>query len=256
MKIKKTLLRAAMTIAALVFWVLIWHLLAAKVALPFVLPAPLEVGRLLWGLAGEADFYRTLLSSFLRVISGFGGGLLLGFGLGMLSHFAAPVRILLSPLMAAVKATPVASFILVVLFWMERQEVPAFISLAMVLPIVYQNTLLGFEKRDGALTEMARIFRISPLRRFFRIDLPQVVGFVISAGKTALGLSWKAGIAAEVLALPKASVGYMIYNAKMYLETGELYAWTVAIVLFSVILEKLFVFLCNRLGGAIHASGR
>lgn len=254
MKLKKFYIRAACIVIALIFWLLIWHLLAKKVDLPFVLPQPLQVGRILLSLAKTSDFYHILFHSFLRVISGFFGGLGIGFLLGTLAHFVAAARILLSPFMAAVRATPVASFILVVLFWMERDSVPAFISLAMVLPIVYQNTLLGYEKRDRSLAEMAKSFCISPLRRFFRIDLPQVVSYVISAGKTGLGLSWKAGVAAEVLALPKASVGYMIYNAKMYLETGELYAWTVAIVIFSVVLEKLFLLISARLGGMIHAS--
>lgn len=241
--------RAAITVAALLFWVFVWFLLAEKVNIPFVLPSPAEVFPRLFALCGTSDFYQLLFLSFLRVITGFLGGMVLGFALGLISYFLSPIRSLTSPLMAIIRATPVASFILVVLFWMEKEAVPAFISLLMVLPIVWQNTILGFEKRDAALGQMAKVFALSPWVRFWKIDFPQVLSFVISAGKTSLGLAWKAGVAAEVLALPKQSVGYMIYNAKMYLETVDLYAWTCAIILFSVMLEKLFLGLIRKRRG-------
>ncbi len=240
-KIKKAIKGAAITVAALLFWILVWHILARKLDMPFVLPSPESVFLRLLELMRTLPFYQILFSSFLRVITGFFGGLVFGCLLGYLSHFLSPVKALTAPLMAIIRATPVASFILVVLFWMEKEEVPAFISFLMVLPIVWQNTVLGLEKRDPHLIEMAKIYQIPVAVRFFRIDFPQVMAYVISAGKMGLGLAWKAGVAAEVLALPGESVGYMIYNAKMYLEQVDLYAWTVAIIIFSVILEKIFL---------------
>ncbi len=240
-KMKKHLKGAAITIAALLFWILVWHFGAKKLNIPFVLPSPASVFERLFEMTGTVSFYEILFSSFLRVITGFFAGLIFGFFLGQLSYFISPVKALISPLMAIIRATPVASFILVVLFWMGKEEVPAFISFLMVLPIVWQNTVLGLKTRDPALIEMAKVYKLPPSVRFFKIDLPHVMAFVVSAGKTGLGLAWKAGVAAEVLALPKVSVGYMIYNAKMYLEQVDLYAWTIAIILFSVILEKLFL---------------
>ncbi len=245
-KMKKYLKGAAVTTAALLFWIFVWLLAAKKIDMPFVLPSPVPVFARLFQLMGTSAFYATLFSSFLRVITGFFAGLVFGFLLGQLSFFISPVKALVSPLMAIVRATPVASFILVVLFWMGKEEVPAFISFLMVLPIVWQNTVLGLKTRDPDLLEMARVYQISTRVRFFKIDLPHVMTYVTSAGKTGLGLAWKAGVAAEVLALPKASVGYMIYNAKMYLEQVDLYAWTVAIIVFSVILEKLFLSILQK----------
>ncbi len=232
--------QSAVCIFSLLFWILLWFFLAKKVDLSFILPGPVEVFRRLWELAREASFYQILFSSFLRVISGFLFGVFLGFLLGFLAHRLTPVRSLISPLMAIIRATPVASFILVVILWLERGEVPGFISFLMVLPILWQNTLLGFSSLDPALEEMAKVFRLGHFCKFFRLDLPQVIPYVLSSGKAALGLAWKAGVAAEVLALPKVSIGKMISDAKLYLETVDLYAWTVAIILLSVFLEKLF----------------
>jgi len=238
--------RAAITVAALLFWIGVWFLLAEGAGSPWILPSPLPVFSRLWELACTPDFYRILSLSFLRVFTGFLAGIVLGFLTGTLSHYLKPIRALCAPLMAVIRATPVASFILVVLFWMTTDRVPAFISFLMVLPIVWQNTVLGYEKKDPLLDEMARAFHLSPVITFWRIDLPQVLSFTASAGKTALGLAWKAGVAAEVLALTKTSVGLMIYNAKLYLETVDLYAWTCAIILFSIVLEKLFSALLGK----------
>ena len=239
-KRKRILKRVVISSATLLFWGLVWFLLSKKTGNQWILPSPVQVFLRLLELAGTLEFYYVLGLSFLRVFSGFLIGILSGFVLGTLSHYCKPFHTLVAPLMAVIRATPVASFILVVLFWMNTDQVPGFISLLMVLPIVWQNTILGYKKKDPKLDEMAKVFRIPPFRTFLRIDLPQVLSYTASAGKTALGLAWKAGVAAEVLALTKNSVGLMIYNAKLYIETVDLYAWTCAIILFSVCLEKLF----------------
>ena len=226
---------------SILFWILVWHLIARKVNLSFVLPTPSEVFLRLWELLQTFSFYRTITLSFLRVAAGFGAGLIGGFFLAMLSHKIPVLRTLFEPLIAAVRAAPVASFILVVILWLERGIVPAFISFLMVLPIVWQNTLLGLDTIDADLLEMARVFRIGAVKRCWKMEFKLILPDVLAAAKTSLGLAWKAGVAAEVLALPKVSVGMMIYNAKQYLETADLYAWTIAIVIFSVLLEKLFL---------------
>lgn len=237
---KNSLKKAATVIAALLFWILVWFLASKKIDSIFILPSPTLVFPRIIALACTAEFYRVLFLSFIRITLGFLFGMILGFFLGFFTHYIPAAKALLSPLMSIIRATPVASFILVVIFWIEREGVPSFISILMVLPIVWQNTVLGLEKKDKGLDEVAKVFRFGRWKTLFRVDLPQIIPFVFSAGKTALGLAWKAGVAAEVLALPKASIGMMIYNAKLYLETVDLYAWTIMIIIFSVILEKLF----------------
>lgn len=249
---RKHIFQGAATVAALLFWIFIWDVVADHVSLSFILPGPVEVFSRFFQLLLDPAFYKTLIFSLLRVGIGFCAGGIFAILLGVASYHSALLRTLISPVMAIVKATPVASFILVVILWIEKDFVPAFISLLMVLPIVWQSTVLGFEKRDAALGEMAKVFRLGRWKTLVRLDLPQVFPFILSSSKTAIGLAWKAGVAAEVLALPKESVGIMIYNAKLYLETVDLYAWTMGIILFSVILEKLFSLLFSRKKGGVE----
>ncbi len=250
---KKKLVTAARILAALVFWGLVWQLCAAAVHLEFILPGPIAVFRRLLSLCRTADFYQTILLSFLRIAAGFCGGILAGV---LLAFGCAKVRLLdalFSPLMAIIRATPVASFIILVLLWIEKGRVPAFISFLMVLPIVWQNTLLGIRSIDRQTLEMAKVFQITGKRKLFKVELPSILPYFLSASKVSLGLAWKAGVAAEVLALPKVSIGTMIYNAKLYLESTDLYAWTIAIILISVVLEKLFSLLFRGKGES-HAA--
>jgi NitT/TauT family transport system permease protein len=246
--------RAAITIAALLFWGLIWHFIAEKVGISFILPKPVEVIRRFGSLLITKEFYIVLFTSFGRIFLGYFGGLLLGVVLGTLAYHSPIVRSLISPLMSIVRATPVASFIILVLLWVNTDLVPSLISLLMVLPIIWQNTILGWEGRDRNLSEMAKVFRLGRKKVFFAIDLPQITPSVTAAAKTALGLAWKAGVAAEVLALPKISVGTMINDAKIYYTTPDLYAWTGAIIIFSILLEKLLSLVFTKKKGENHEN--
>ena len=91
------------------------------------------------------------------------------------------------------------------------------------------------------VTEMARVFRIPLLRRIRCIALPQVAPYFRAGCALGLGLCWKAGVAAEVIGMPVPSIGERLQQAKVYLDTPELFAWTLVIVLISVGFEKLFM---------------
>lgn len=90
---------------------------------------------------------------------------------------------------------------------------------------------------------MAKLFRVGAGRRLLYIYLPQLRPYLITACSVALGLSWKAGIAAEVIGIPDGSIGERLYEAKVYLNSADLFAWTVVIIAVSIAFEKLFLWL-------------
>ena len=156
------------------------------------------------------------------------------------------VEELLAPPMQTIKATPVASFVILTLVWIAPQNLSVFISFLMVLPIMYTNVLMGIRSTNEKLLEMAQVFRVPTYRRIRYIYLSQVLPFFRSACSVALGLSWKAGIAAEVIGLPQGSIGEMLYQAKIYLDTPDMFAWTLVIIIISVWFEKFFLMLLDR----------
>ena len=119
----------------------------------------------------------------------------------------------------------------------------------MVFPPVYRNVLDGIRCTDRKLLEMAQVFRVPFSRRLRGIYLPQVMPYFRAAVSTALGLSWKAGTAAEVIGLCSGTIGEQLYTAKVYFQTADLFAWTAVIVLLSVLFERLFLRGVDELAG-------
>ena len=229
--------RIGRVLLPVLFWLGVWQLTAAAVGQELLLPGPAAVGRRLLELAAGAVFWQTALASLLRIF----GGLLLGVALGaLLAGLTAWVPLLdwvLTPAVKVVRATPVASFILLVYLWVERGRVPGLISALMVLPVVWGNVTRGIAETDPRLLELARAYGFGRGRTLRRIYIPSVLPYFASGCRTALGLAWKAGVAAEVLCQPQNAIGTQIYNTKYYLETPSLFAWTLVVIALSFLLE-------------------
>lgn len=229
--------RIGRVLLPVLFWLGVWQLTAAAVGQELLLPGPAAVGRRLLELAAGAVFWQTALASLLRIF----GGLLLGVALGaLLAGLTAWVPLLdwvLTPAVKVVRATPVASFILLVYLWVERGRVPGLISALMVLPVVWGNVTRGIAETDPQLLELARAYGFGRGRTMRRIYIPSVLPYFASGCRTALGLAWKAGVAAEVLCQPQNAIGTQIYNTKYYLETPSLFAWTLVVIALSFLLE-------------------
>ena len=146
---------------------------------------------------------------------------------------------LLSPAIRVVRAAPVASFILLVLLWTGRDQVPVVIVALMVLPVVWDSLSQGIRATDAQWLELARAYRFSRWKTVRLIYLPGLRPHLSAALTTATGLAWKSGVAAEVLCLPSTALGTEIYQTKYYLEIPELFAWTGVAVALSLLLEHL-----------------
>ena len=197
-----------------VFWLGVWQIAAWAVGQPLLLPGPLAVGGRLLALAGTADFWLSVGATLGRVFLGLLWGALLGGALAFLTHFFPWADAVASPAIRVVRATPVVSFILLVYLWTPRTAIPWVIAGLMVLPVVW-----------GALSS--------------GLNLPSLRPHLSTGLLTAFGLAWKSGVAAEVLCPPDRAIGSRIQQAKLGLETADLFAWTLAIVALSLLLEGL-----------------
>lgn len=234
------------SLLAAAFWLLVWQLASMLVNQEVVLSPPLTVFKALWRLMGTEQFWLSLGASFLRIIGGFLLGALLGSALALLCWRIGLARLLISPSMSVVRATPVASFIILLLFMARNSLIPVIIAALMVMPILWANVLKGLEETDEDLLEMGRVFDLSKGWQLRHIYGPSVMAFFLPAALTGLGLAWKAGIAAEVLAAPTHAVGGMLYRAKIYLENPDMLALTLCVILISMGLEKLLKKLMER----------
>ena len=178
------------------------------------------------------------------------------------SAFSRVARDFFAPLLALVKSTPVASFIILMVLWVSRDVTPLIISLMMVTPIVWTNVEIGILNTDRDLLEMATAYKMSRKSKIKEVYIPSISPYFFASLKSSIGMAWKAGIAAEVLLQPIVSIGKMISDSKILLETTDLFAWTAVVVILSVIIEKTMVTVLNKAlkntptdkkGGAINA---
>ena len=223
---------------ALIIWSAVWYLAAMAMDNPLLLPSPLQVLRCLGNLMQTAAFWQTVAVSIGRILLGVVSAVLLGCILAVITVSCRLLEVLIAPAMTAMQATPVASFTILVLIWIDRDYVPVLICGMMVLPVVYNSVFTGIRVTDPQLLEMAKVYRLSGLQTLRRVWIPSVMPFFRTACLNSIGLGWKAGIAAEVLTVPKHSIGRMIADSKLYLMTEELFASTLVVIVLSLLLQK------------------
>jgi len=220
-------------------WLLVWQGVSMLINEEILFVSPLSVVLTLLQLVQEGEFWLSLFASVGRVFGGFVLGYAISFLLASLAHRFSFFKDLISPIISIVKATPVASFIILALMWIGNGIVPVFISMLMVIPIVWSNTLAGLENIDGELVEMAKVFKMPFFKRLRLIYFPSIFPYMLSASGSGLGLCWKAGIAAEVICRSMHSIGNQIWETKYYIQTNEMFAWTAVVVVMSVIFDAI-----------------
>ena len=226
---------------AVAVWLFVWQAVSVWIGQEILLVSPVVVLERLTGLVMETEFWRSIGFSLVRILGGFFLAAAAGILAAGLSAKFERIREFFAPAVMVVKAVPVASFIILVLVWVPSRNLSVVISFLMVFPILYTNVLDGILSTDPKLLEMADVFALPHAVRIRYIYVSQVLPFFRTGCSIGLGLCWKAGVAAEVIGIPDGSIGEKLYNAKVYHNTPDLFAWTVVIVLISLLFEKLFL---------------
>ena len=216
-----------------------------------ILPTPVAVAKRFFELLLTEKLWTATVLSLTRIMSGYVAGVIVGALLGMLMYFIRGVRVMFSPLLTVVKSTPVASFILVAYFIITDTAIPIFITFLMVLPMIASTVFTSLKGTDKDLLEMAKVYKLSFWDKLKTLYIPTVVPHLVGQALTALGLGWKAGIAAEVLCTPSGTIGSFLYSAKTYLETVDTFAYTVLVIIISLCLELVLKKLLRRAFGGI-----
>ncbi len=235
------------TLAGAALWLIIWQVGAMLLDQKILLVTPVDTAKRFVELVPQWDFISSVLFSAGRILLGFAAGLAAGTALAVLAGRFAVINRLFAPLISAMKSVPVASFTILALIWVSSKNLSALVSFLICVPVVYSNMLEGIQALDPGLSEMARVFEIPAGRRFAGVYLSQLMPYFKSASKLSIGLCWKSGVAAEVIGIPDGSLGEKLFMAKVYLETADLFAWTVVIILLSWCCEKLFMLIIDLL---------
>ena len=244
--------RKAGKLLAVIFALCLWQLAAMTIDSKILLVSPVEVAVRLTTIWQAEGFWASIWFSFYHIAGGFFLALFLGIVLAALAGRFSRIETLLWPFLVTIKTVPVASFVVICLIWLSAEKLSVFISFLIVLPVVYGNVLEGIKSEDKLMLEVGTVFRMPLLRRLLYIHLPQLKPFIMSACATALGMAWKAGVAAEIIGTPDGSIGKQLFYSKIYLDTDDLLCWTVIIVIVSVLFEKFFMLGLKALYGRLE----
>ena len=227
-------------------WFAVWQLAAAAVGKELLIPYPRAVFFTLAELGKTAEFWRAVLLTMLRITAGYVSGLIIGSVCAVLSARFHVFRDIFAPILRLIRAVPVASFIILALVWIKSADLSVFISFLMVLPMIWSNVENGIRNLDNGYAEMGRVFGLSPLKILFKIKLPLIMPSFTAAAVNALGFAWKSGVAAEVICRPVNSIGRLLQDAKLYLETPRVFALTAVVAALSLLIELIIKRLARR----------
>lgn len=236
--------------AVAAFWLAVWVFAAALVAQPLILPGPGAVVVALLRLVCDADTWAILVGSGARILGGLALAVACGGVLAGVSVRSRTFARLVAPALSFVKATPVACVVVLLLIWLGSARVSIAAVFLMALPGVYFSLVEGLVQVDKPLEQMFRLHGVRGWRLLFAHVWREVLPFVLSCAHAVIGMSWKAGVAAELIGMATGTVGERIYQAKLLIETADLLAWTVLVVMASWACERVLVWLLRASGPA------
>lgn len=235
----------------IIFLIIIWEMASRTINAEVYFPSFLSTLNALFNLMKTEIFYISVFTSLYRVTLGFVLAMSLGLILALVCSLNSFVEETISFLMIIVKSTPVASFIILSLIWFESSSVPIFICFLMLLPIMFENVVNGIKSIDVKLLEVIKVYKISKKDYFIKVLIPSLKPFINAALVASFGLGWKAAISAEVLSRPKIAIGSSLYDAKIYLETPSLFAWTLTVIILSYTFEQIIKKLSLKTNGGV-----
>lgn len=215
---------------------LVWQLVSSFVSPKFV-PGPWPTFAALGRLFATGEVLGQLLATLQRMLAGFAlamvGGVLVGILMGLVRRAEQ-----IFDLWVTVGLTiPSLCYIIVAFIWLGLNDQAAVLAIALTtFPSIAINVWQGVKAVDQRLIDMARVFRASSWRRTTRVVVPQVLPYLMAAGRFGLGIVWKVTVFVELLGRPN-GIGYMLnYSFQMFNMT-DVFAWTLFFTLVMVAIE-------------------
>jgi NitT/TauT family transport system permease protein/sulfonate transport system permease protein len=235
--VTERLIGEGVVVAALLAW---WAL--ARQLPEFILPGPVDVFRRLVEMFMSPDFLWHLFTSTWRVLVSITAAVLIGGGLAFLAHgvpwLEAVVEDRIKPVL---NSFPSIGWAILAAIWFNPGDFGViFVEVAILIPFCLINFSEGLRNIDRELMEMGRSFTRHRLRILWRITLPLLVPYALSAIRIAYGIAWKIALVAELLGAPS-GVGYVMLRAQTAADSTTFLATCFAIVLVFVAGERLVI---------------
>ena len=253
-RLTKKYKNAIVKLGVIVFWLLVWEGIYRYVGRPILVVSPIATFVRISELAVTPIFWTTVYGTTSRVIQGVFWAFFLGSALAVITKHVPFLKILFEPILGMFRAMPSASIIILALVWLPTFRIPSFIIFLVITPLIWANIYEGLGSVDVKLLEVAKTFRWTLWEKCRYVYIPHLAPFVASALSTAFGQGFRTAIGTEVIARPPNSMGRMIYDSRIYMQTINLFAWTVAVLVISVIIVKVTTRILNFISGKLAGT--
>lgn len=217
---------------------LLYETLALIVNRPIILPDLALVFSHVFQHLLTIEFYRAISFTLVRVIL----GTLMALGLAIVAALAAYklkfIDLALRPLLILVKTLPNITYILLILIWFSREVSVSLITLLIVFPVCYGQINAGLLGITLDQLEVLKVYPESWMESIMHVYLPLILPSLLEALSLALSLGFKVGVMAEILGQVQPGLGYLLYTAKMNFDIAEVFALSVWMILWVVLVEK------------------
>ncbi len=227
-------------VLVILFWLAVWEIAYLLIDRDIYFPSPVSVVMTFFRLLTEKNTWIIVGLSTYRTLFAIIASAVLGVVFGMACGLNRTMYDFVNPLMVVLKSTPVVSVIILSIIWFRSTDVPIFSGFLMCFPIVFTGTVAGVRGTDPKLVEMCSFYKVGHWDMLKKLYFPAAKSHINASVISEIGICWKAVAAAEVLSMPRLSIGANLYFAKTSLDPALLFAWTVIIILLSFVFETIY----------------
>lgn len=183
-----------------------------------ILPSPFEVFGSIYELFHEESFMADLLLTIKRGVFGFGISLIIGTFFGLLAGYFVTASIMSRPIVTILVGIPPIAWIVLAMIWFGFGDTTVMFTVVVAaFPIVFVGALQGSRTLEGDLKEMMDSFNLSFLQKCRDLYFPHLFSYLFPSWVSALGMSWKIVIMAELLSAND-GIGAALAVARSHLD--------------------------------------
>ena len=184
-----------------------------------VLPSPFETFKTLNLMLRDDAVWIEINITLYRAFTGFFISLVFGSVLGLLAGFFATASMMSRPIVTILVGMPPIAWIVLAMIWFGMGDQTVIFTVVVAsFPIIFVGALQGTRTLDGDLKEMADSFNLPWHMKFTDVYFPHIFSYVFPAWVSALGMSWKIVVMAELLATSD-GIGALLAVARSQLDT-------------------------------------
>lgn len=233
--------------AGIVLFLAAWQLLYLYVAQPLLMPSPMKVVDTLGKLIASGELYTHIVASMRRILVGYVLGCLIGIVLGLVIGRWATVHDLATPFLEFIRPLSPVALLPLVLIWFGIDETAKYFLVGYTaVIIVLINTSFGVTSMPIIRERAARCLGATEMQVFWHVLLPSTIPYIVTGMRTALGFSFMAIVAGELIAA-ETGIGFLIMQSRILIQVDQTFAGLITLSVLGALSDLVFRLTLTRL---------